>query len=379
MTTVTKRLLAELDETRTCDIGDARFLDPAWYHDQDLYELEVEGVFRKEWICVAREDQLEEPGDYLTATLLDEPLLLVRTDQGAIATYSNVCRHRYYPVASGTGNARVFTCPYHRWSYGRDGVLRGAPGMGGTDFDVKDCRLPEVRTELWNGFVFVNLDPDAAALAPRVMEATDLLAPYELATWSTTAIDDRIWPGNWKLVMENGMESLHHPGLHPQTVEPQVPGLGATDFRAFQAWTHLKVPFQEDAATQIAEQTPEAVGRLDPADAGALCGYFIYPAFILPIFPAYANWLSIMPLSRSETRVFTGLAMSEEYLASLGGDVETTKEVALEQLLNINNEDIQATEQLQRTTLSRLIERGPVTPVELGLLYFYRYLADRLV
>ena len=87
---------------------------------------------------------------------------------------------------------------------------------------------PQATTQIDVG---VNLDADAEPLAPRVLEASNMLAPYELARWRTTAIDDRTWSGNWKLVMENGMESLHHPGLHPETVEPQVPGLGAADRR----------------------------------------------------------------------------------------------------------------------------------------------------
>ncbi len=379
MSQVSERLLEELGETRTCDLSNARFLDPMWYHDPDLYALEIEEVFRKEWICVAREDQLREVGDYLTEELVGEPLLLVRTDEDTITTYSNVCRHRYYPVAAGAGNARVFTCAYHRWTYGLDGVLRGAPGMGGTDFEIRKCRLPKIRTECWNGFVFVNLDAAAAPLTPQIVGATEGLAPYELSTWSTTAIHDEIWPGNWKLVVENGMESLHHPGLHPVSVQPEIPGLGVKDISDFETWAHLKVPFTDEAARRLAEQTPEAVSRLDEADATALCGYFIYPSFILPIFPAYANWLSIMPVSASQARVFTGLAMSEEILERMGSDREASAAQSREQLVQVNQEDIQATRDLQRTTLSRFIDRGPVTPLELSVLNFHRYLANRLV
>ena len=74
-------------------------------------------------------------------------------------------------VCDGQGNASTFKCPYHHWNYGLDGRLLGAPAMERTEgFDKKDFPLPSLRVELWQGFVFVNLDPDAAPLAPTLAE-----------------------------------------------------------------------------------------------------------------------------------------------------------------------------------------------------------------
>jgi nitrite reductase/ring-hydroxylating ferredoxin subunit len=104
------------------------------------------------------------PGDYLALEIAGEPVLVIRGHGGELRALSNVCRHRLHPlVADGAGSLPRLTCPYHRWTYRLDGQLASAPCM--TDvpgFDRTAVRLPMFRVEQWLGFVFVNLDDDAA-------------------------------------------------------------------------------------------------------------------------------------------------------------------------------------------------------------------------
>ena len=374
-----ERILSQLADVITRPDKEAEFLDPACYHSPQLLDLEIEQIFRKEWICVARVDRLQTSGDYLTTQLLDEPLLIVRGMNGGISTYSNVCRHRYYAVAQGSGNTRSFTCPYHKWTYRLDGSLAGAPGMVGTRLDKASCRLPEIRTETWNGFVFVNLDRDAEPLSPRIAGLTDRLASYQIESWSTSAIHDTTWEGNWKLTMENGLDSYHHMGLHETSVEPNMPGLG-TEFQGdYKTWAYHRTPFTDDYAAEIAANAPTLIQQLQPQDRIAMNVFYIYPTFVFPLLPTVGNWLSIMPISLTETRVFTGFCANEESRATSGMDRDAFDENALKQLTSINGEDILATLELQRSTKSRYAERGAMSSKEIGVLHYYRYLAAKLL
>src|SRR5512139_2237819 len=120
----------------------ASTLPPRCYVDPAFYEREVESIFRREWHCVARVDQLPEPGSYLAFDLVGEPLVAVRDLEGRLRVLSRVCRHRWMPVVEGRGRARSFQCPYHRWTYGLDGALLGAPEMDRSEgFERARCRL----------------------------------------------------------------------------------------------------------------------------------------------------------------------------------------------------------------------------------------------
>ena len=122
-------------------------LPPAAYTDPDLYALEVERIFRREWLIVGRTSDVARPGDWFTIDVLDDPILVVRGTDGQVRAFSNVCRHRYMPVAlEKKGNDRRFVCAYHGWVYGTDGRLVAAPLMEGSlGFDRARCGLPQYR------------------------------------------------------------------------------------------------------------------------------------------------------------------------------------------------------------------------------------------
>src|SRR5262249_54768145 len=148
-----------------------------------------------------------------------EPLLMVRGDDAQIRALINVCRHRGMLIASGAGHTRNFVCPYHAWTYGRDGHLLRAPQMQETNgFDFAHCRLPEFPVETWNGFIFVNLDGHAGPLAPRLRGLTALLANYETDRMNHAYVEDEVWHANWKCIVENFMEGYHLSVLHKETL-----------------------------------------------------------------------------------------------------------------------------------------------------------------
>ncbi|HEV8299175.1 MAG TPA: aromatic ring-hydroxylating dioxygenase subunit alpha [Acidimicrobiales bacterium] len=215
MSVLTAELLASFDESIR-PVSEAKTLPPVVYTSEEFLDFERRALFDHEWLCVGRASSVPEPGDWFSVTINGEPLLVVRGKDGQVRALSAVCQHRGMQVAEGSGNTGTFTCPYHRWIYGLDGRLLGAPAMERTeDFDKKCYGLPNVRVELWQGFVFVNFDPDAPALTPTLTRYEPFLAHYELdraVCPGTFTLRDLPW--NWKVMFENFNDGYHANRLH---------------------------------------------------------------------------------------------------------------------------------------------------------------------
>jgi len=215
MTVLTPDLLATLDASTT-DVASASMLPPVLYTSDEVLAFERDAVYAKEWLCVGRADRVPNAGDWFTVTIAGEPLIVVRDKEQRIRCLSAVCQHRAMQICEGSGNSTSFKCPYHHWIYGQDGRLLGAPAMERTEgFEKADWALPQMRVEEWMGFVFVNLDPDAAPLAPTLERYSPYLANYHLEEAvcpGTFTLEDMPW--NWKVMFENFNDGYHANRLH---------------------------------------------------------------------------------------------------------------------------------------------------------------------
>jgi phenylpropionate dioxygenase-like ring-hydroxylating dioxygenase large terminal subunit len=151
------------------------------YTSPEFARLEWERMWTRTWQCAGPVSDLLEPGDYLTYEIGSESILVTRhgTGDGDVAAFYNVCQHRASQIRQpGVGHARQLVCPYHLWTYDLEGRLVEVPDR--EDFPqgipVGMC-LPQVRAEVWGGWVWVNLDPDAAPLAEFLGVVADHLAP----------------------------------------------------------------------------------------------------------------------------------------------------------------------------------------------------------
>ena len=202
--------------------GEAAMLPRECYTAPEFFEFERAAVFARSWLCVGRAEQIPQPGDYLAASVAGEPLLVVRTRDGLVRAMSAVCQHRGQIITCTSGSTRTFRCPLHFWSYDLNGRLIGAPRMGARE-DLERLRrtvqLPEVRHEIWHGFIFVNLDAAAAPLAASLAK----LEPYweNYAAADLVAVPpvpaDKVLPWNWKLHFENFTDAYHPEFVHRGT------------------------------------------------------------------------------------------------------------------------------------------------------------------
>lgn len=212
---------ALLDEVLAFGAADAyrRMLPAGCYTAPEFFAFEQKEVFSRTWICVGRIEQVAAPGDWLGTEVAGEPVLVTRGEDGEIRAMSAICRHRGEIIPCPDRGARHARCPLHFWTYDPAGRLTGAPRMGDAARlkELRDTvRLPELRLELWHGFIFVNLDPDAAPLAPTLAKLEPLWAGYE-ATGLTAVppvLSDTPLPWNWKVQVENFTDAYHPEFVH---------------------------------------------------------------------------------------------------------------------------------------------------------------------
>ena len=377
MQSKTRHLIDTLITSITTPLEEARGLPPQAYLSEEFYQLELEYLFYRDWICIGREEEAAQAGDYFTIELAGEPLVVVRDRELKLHALSNVCRHRYMQVMDGQGNSARLVCPYHGWSYRLDGRLMGATNMTESRLLDKDnCRLPEFQLETWLGFIFVNLDSGAAPLAPRLEELGHRLAPYHIDKMRISSMYDEIWEGNWKLTMENNAEAHHHRTLHPETLQPWMPGDDSHCGEDEQNWSLLRTPLMMDLVRAEAPIYADLMDRwsadIDPQDREETLTYILYPSSTIDASPGIVFWKRILPLSINRTRVMMGALVPEE---ELNDELSVYNKEFFDLL---NPEDYQATWRLQKTIQSRFAEAGPLSVKEACLFYFQRYLGRRL-
>lgn len=286
------------------------------YTSPEFFEFERGVVFARSWMCVGHEQQIANVGDYLAATIAGEPLLVVRGEDGQIRAMSAVCQHRGQIVATESGSAaRVFRCPLHFWTYGLDGRLVGAPRV---EREALSClreatRLPAVRLEAWHGFLFVNLDPEAAPLAPSLAKLEPFWAGYAEAGLVAVppAPADKTLPWNWKIHVENFTDAYHpefvHRGTHDfaPSVHPEG-GVVFTEMTATDNAIVRTVPLLRADGGMVEEGWGEPaafppIESLSAAQRKRLTFAMLPPNLTLTFTPGSVSYQIITPVSVFET------------------------------------------------------------------------------
>jgi choline monooxygenase len=193
------------------------------YTDPAHFQLEQKRVLGSNWIGIALDSDAAQAGDVYPITAAGQALIVVRDRDQQIRVFHNVCRHRGAQlVDSPCNNRRNLVCPYHAWSYGLDGKLVNTPHFSGvnqhshTDFEEGSQDLAEVRSGVWHHIVFVNLSGDAQSLQEYTRILDERWAAFDLDDVYHGGSDVFEIRANWKLVLENFVESYHLPMVHPE-------------------------------------------------------------------------------------------------------------------------------------------------------------------
>lgn len=350
-------------------------LPPSAYTDAAVFRAEQTAIFGRDWLCVARSEQLPEPGDFLCVDLPGQPIVVVRGRDGQLRALSRVCLHRAMPIAEGRGNGNRFVCPYHNWTYELDGQLRSAPMMDGAeDFDTGACRLPELALEEWLGFVMVNQDPDAAPLSPQLEGLSNVFENYHFSDLVVAATLEFDSPWNWKILVENFMEAYHHIGTHRESFELAYPGRDSFVIdNDDQPWALLRMPGNEFA--EPGGDGLPALPHLDAEQRRELLAAVVFPTLLLAGSGSLGVWYQLEPVAHDRMHLKIHALLPEDVADALDDE---SREALKESLRHIHTEDIAVNEGPWKGLHGGLTTQGRLSPYEKAIWQLNQFWIRRL-
>jgi phenylpropionate dioxygenase-like ring-hydroxylating dioxygenase large terminal subunit len=279
---------------------------PGWlYFDAEFFAAEQRAFLRAAPQVVCHESEISEPGEWRSLEYLGESAIVIRGDDGEVRAFANVCRHRGSRLVDGTGGcAKVITCPYHAWSYSRDGRLVGVPHRSEyPGLETEKLGLVPVALENWHGFLFVTLEPGAPSVAEMMAPYEDEVASYRFAELRAIGrVTLRPRPLNWKTIADNYSDHLHiavgHPGLSR---------LFERNYR-IEAREHvdrMEGDLVEKESTNPSERAYQRllppVAHLPSTHQRKWLYYKLFPNVAFDIYPDQVDFMQFLPVSATET------------------------------------------------------------------------------
>ncbi len=209
------------------------------YFDPDFYQMEAELLWPRVWQMACRLEEIPGARDFVEYEILDQSIIVLRTDDLGVRAFQNACRHRGVKVVEGRGTCESgFTCPFHGWCYGLDGGnthVTQSKTFSPHNLQPEDLNLTPVRCEVWGGCAWINLDDDAPPLRQCIEPSATVLDGWRVESLRTEWWYACRLPVNWKLAQEAFMEMYHVVQTHPQLVIPgrYAPRTGTVDPRAY--------------------------------------------------------------------------------------------------------------------------------------------------
>ena len=277
------RRALDIVEKQWPEMADRHMQVPLEYYQSEELARKERELFETQPLALIASSEIAEPHDFIVRNAVDRSILLTRDAKGRAHAFLNYCRHRGAEPASGCGNQRVFTCPYHGWNYDTQGRLTGLPLRNRYEgLDLSRLGLVELPSEERHGFVWVVLRPDAEIdvaghLGPLDADLASL--GCERMTYYN-ALPQEPLSTNWKSVVEGLLEGLHVPFVHADTFNrnPQAAGVDLAFYDAFGPHVRYGMPmFGPDDVARL-RATPES--EWDP-ESEIACVWWIAPGLLL--------------------------------------------------------------------------------------------------
>ena len=354
---------------------------PAWvYSHPELARLERERILMPSWQIVCHLNSIPKPGDFETFDLGPESVLVVRDRDNKVRAFHNVCRHRGARLLDGTGNcSSAITCPYHGWSYRHDGSLIGMPIRESfPGLDRSHHGLKPVRVDTAFGFVFVCLVGDPPPVAHMWGELGEELRPYHTEDMVPLGpISTEIWDVDWKIAMDNYLESYHvpigHPGLYRMftpdyedqaTVPGVARGLSWLRDKRSSRWSE---GLYQSLIGRAAAHLPEDQRR---------CWrfYSALPNLGIDVYPDQMDFFQVLPAGPGKCIIRGGVFG----LPGASRELRAVRYLSDRINASVNGEDKWLCERVQRGLASSSYRPGPLSHIEGCLLEFHNLLRERI-
>ncbi len=339
-----------------------------WYFDPRIAELERASAFSMTWQVAGRADQVRGNGQFFTAELAGEPLVVARGDDGQLRAFYNVCRHHAAAVVTeAQGCAKQFRCPYHGWTYGIDGALKGMVEFEGVcNFERAKNGLVPIRVDTWENFVFVNLDGRAAPLRDYLGVVPELVAPLELSK-KLHFFDRRVYTlhCNWKVYVDNYLDGGYHvPHAHK--------GLSSVI-----EYTKYTIENFERACLQSSPLSSDSTSEAGVAATrqGRAFYLWLYPNFMINAYEGVMDTNLVLPLAVDRCAV-----VFDYYFADTSAAAEARHKESIAVSEKVQDEDMAICDSVQRGLGSRAYVAGRLSVRrEAGEHLFHRLLHADLI
>ena len=340
-------LIRSYDPTATLD--EASTAPASWYLDAEITDLERRTVFSRQWQSVARVEQVEKPGQYITCTVAEEPIVIVRGNDRKLRAFFNVCRHHAAALMTELcGEAELLRCPYHGWTYSLEGDLKSAPDLGSIcNFDRNSMRLLPLEVAVWKRWVIVRL----SEVNRPVTGLGNLEVDLDQFHWFERR--HYMLDCNWKVFVDNYLDGGYHvPHLHK--------GLDRVlDYSEYQI---------ELGDRFCLQWSPFAGG-------GRALYYWFYPNFMSNIYPSAMDTNLVIPRGVTQTEV-----IFDFYFKDVSDKSRERNLASVEESERIQNEDVAICTSVQRGLASRAYTSGRLSVRrEAGEHLFHRLLHADLV
>ncbi len=355
-------------------LAEAWTIPSSWYTDARLYELELQTVFARSWQLVARLDQLQESGRYVTSEVAGEPIVVVRGSDNVLRGFFNVCRHHAAAVMTEPeGSAPQLRCPYHGWTYSLEGELKGTPDFSGVcNFDRAGNSLVPVETEVWENWVFAKVVHVLSATNPAnttlerflSSDLIDQIRPLRLQNLHWLERRHYSFDCNWKVFVDNYLDGGYHiPYLHK--------GLDSVlDYSKYAIENGERFCLQSSPlVTEGAESQTGAVRKDDRA-----LYYWIYPNFMVNYYDGVMDTNLVIPRGVDSTEV-----IFDFYFPDVSEVARARNQASMDVGQRIQDEDVSICKSVQRGLNSRAYNAGRLSVRrEAGEHLFHRLLYEEL-
>lgn len=374
-----EKIQSHLQDTVYRSVG----LPGSFFTSSEILELEKQHFFSNSWFCIGLETDVPQDGDVYPVTILDQPLLIIRDKNSKVRVYHNVCSHRGTQLINKPRRCATIVCPYHAWSYSLDGNLINTPHVGGEN--INECKeinkvksgLVEARSGIWAGLIFVNLSGNKPDFEDFILPLSERWKRIDVSLLEHVKdVGQRPkFNANWKLVVENFVESYHLPWVHnsmdsfnPMGAHYQI--LGGDSYIGQGVKAHNPTDGYAGIFNPFPGLSEEEYGTGEsmylPANLIIICmADFFFANIVTPVSPTLtAERIEMFLIGESAT----------------DPQLQYERQQLMDILCQVNNEDIGICEKVQKGRTSSAFAGGVFAPLqETTTLQFQKLLAQKLL
>ena len=355
---------------------------PAWaYNNPEMTRLEYERILKPSWQIVCHINSIPATGDFVTLDIGGDSVVAVRNSQGQIQAFHNVCRHRGARILEGAGNCPgAITCPYHGWSYRLNGDLIGMPARESfPGLDRSQHGLRPVRMTIQFGFVFVNLGGDPPPLESIWGRFLDDFTPHEFDRMLPLGpLYTEHWEVDWKVAMDNYLESYHVPIGHPGLFRMFTPDYDdmitlPTGVARGISWLRDR-PSSRWSERMYQEMIGKVTADLPETHRKRWTFYSMLPNLGVDVFPDQMDFFQVLPRGPGKCTIRGGSFARPDSRR----EMRVVRYLSARINRQVQREDEFLCRRVQQGLASSSYEPGPLSTLESCMLEFHDLLRERI-